>query len=131
MHGWDGPIGVFRFKYRSKGLSSSSFAKITGADLQTQDDLQKELIIPRTPSPEPPGPPSAAALTSEQKIRLARMKHDDIEMLKLLTGANTNAPDQDSTSHIRSFEELSSEEIDLLALQKHAEMTASCLSFTN
>jgi hypothetical protein len=123
MHGWDGPIGVFRFKYRSRGQFSAVFMWIQVLTLKFLDDLQKKLIIPRTPSPEPPGPPSAAELSSEQKVRLARMRYDDLEMLRSLIAARKNHAGQTDSLLQRSFEGLTPEEIDLLALQKHAEMT--------
>jgi hypothetical protein len=63
-----------------------------------------------------------AELTLEQKVRLARMRYDDEEMLKSLTGARKHTASQKSTSQ-RNFEDLTLAEIDLLALEKHSEMT--------
>jgi hypothetical protein len=123
MHGWDGPIGVFRFKYRSRGQFPAVFLWIQVLTLKSPDDLQKELIIPRTPSPEPPGPPSTTELSSEQKVRLARMRYDDLEKLRSLTATGKNHAGKTNTLLQRGFEGLAPEEIDLLALQKHAEMT--------
>lgn len=53
------------------------------------------------------------------------MKYDDVQMLRSLTGANTNAAHQNNTIPQQNFEDLAPEEIDRLALQKHAEMTVS------
>ena len=116
MHGWDGPIGVFRFKYRSRGQFSCSFPVDIGADAQIPKMIYRRSSSSLAhPAPRPPGPPSAAELTTEQRVRLARMRYDDIEMLKSLTGASTNTAKQNSTSPQRSFKDLTTEEIDLLS----------------
>jgi hypothetical protein len=51
------------------------------------------------------------------------MRYDDIEMLKSLTHASTNTAGQNGTSLHRSFEDHTLREVDLFAMQKHAEMT--------
>ncbi|EMR67008.1 hypothetical protein MGN70_000292 [Eutypa lata] len=62
----DGPIAVFLFKYRSK------------------EALKHELIIPRSPSPEPAVPDDFAILTDAEKDRLARDRFEELKIKREL-----------------------------------------------
>lgn len=69
MDGEEHPIGVFRFKYRSK------------------EDLQKSWIIPRSPTPEvippsPPSPPAFEDLNDNDVNDLAKRGHGGKELLR-------------------------------------------------
>lgn len=75
------------------------------------------MVIPRTPSLELPTPRGINALTVDEKRRLARMKFEDMEMLRSLTGLNAGLSDG------RTFDDLDDNEIYVLAKRKYAQMT--------
>jgi hypothetical protein len=75
------------------------------------------MIIPRAPSLELPTPRGINALTVDEKRRLARMKFDDMEMLRSLTGSNAGLSDG------CTFDDLDDNEIYVLAEEKYAQMT--------
>lgn len=74
------------------------------------------MIIPRAPPPELPTPRDINALTVNEKRRLARMKFEDLEMLRSLTGGNPGPSDG------RIFEDLDENEVYMLAKHKYAQM---------
>ena len=133
MHGWDGPIGIFRFKYRSRGKSTAVLSCMGSKELTlgtSLGDLQKECIINRTPTPEPPKPLSVDELTPEQKKRLAPIW--DLMILKCWghwQARHQHIPGQSSVDSHRRFEDLTSEEIDQLVIEKHGEMTVRSYPF--
>lgn len=77
IDGSSNPIGVFVFKYRSRGLPVRIYLR--PKLMFATEDLQSELVIPRSPTPEPVPAPNShsrtnANIPNDRDARLAQLK---------------------------------------------------------